>query len=155
MEVRNAFKRLALLIRMSGPQQRTRFLQSQRAVWMTLKRRRLPMKPSLAMRIASVVTLVFAVLHFYRGLEYLIGGLLAAQAVLLWLLSREMATLERHLARREWMLGSTFSIVNYCVGKILAGLAASHCQWPALRAVRASVDRVHARAGWRTTNSRY
>jgi hypothetical protein len=116
------------------------------------------MKPSLAIRIASVVTLVFAVLHtagrpwtptrgaaesavvaamqkvhflafgsdrtywdFYQGFGYAIGGLLAAQALLLWLLSTETRRGTRHRA----------AAVTHAAGLLWVGLiAALFILWP-------------------------
>lgn len=70
-------------------------------------------------------------------------------------LERPMATLEQHLARREWMLGSAFSLVDCSIGTVLAGLAASRYDWSAHGAVRTYVDRIRRRTGWQATAPRY
>ncbi len=53
------------------------------------------------------------------------------------------------------MLGEDFSLVDCCLGAILAALAASRFDWSGYPAVKGYVDRIRTRPAWQATGPRY
>lgn len=52
------------------------------------------------------------------------------------------------------MPGDSLSLVDCCIGTILAALAASRFDWSGYPAARACVDRIRARPAWQATGPR-
>src|SRR5262249_30346738 len=67
-------------------------------------------------------------------------------------LERPIEVLSRRLTGTDWILGASFSLVDCCLGADLVGLAASKFEWSPYPAVRAYVDRIRQREGWRATD---
>lgn len=59
-----------------------------------------------------------------------------------------LPVLDRHLSRREWMLGNAFTLVDCCYGPQLDGLKVS--EWPLADypAIDAYLSRVRSRVSW-------
>jgi glutathione S-transferase len=70
-------------------------------------------------------------------------------------LDRPMKALGTRLAAAEWILGSSFSLVDCCLGADLVGLAASKFDWAPHPVVKAYVDRIRSRSGWKATDPKY
>jgi glutathione S-transferase len=70
-------------------------------------------------------------------------------------LERPMKALGARLAEAEGILGSSFSLVDCCLGADLVGLAASKFDWSPHPSVKAYVDRMRSRSGWKATDPKY
>ena len=70
-------------------------------------------------------------------------------------IERPMHALTRRLSDGDWIGGSSFSLVDCCIGADLVGLAASKFDWSPYPKVKAYVDRIRNREGWRETDPKY
>lgn len=63
--------------------------------------------------------------------------------------ARELAVLNEHVGRNEWMLGGTFSLVDCCYGPVLDALGLAGAYLEAYPALKEYLGRMRGRRAWR------